>query len=197
LENGQKAVPPCPGERQKAGRLTLGFLGQINPYKGLNVLLEAMEDIEGEYNIHLRIHGVRAPGPDEAYFVRKIKPRLRKLKQVEYCGPYTREELPGILAGLDLVVVPSIWWENSPLVIQEAFMAKVPVLCSNIGGMAEKVAEGIGGWHFNVNDREDLFRKIVHAYRNKESLELFRKNIPPVKTIEENRRELENIYFSL
>lgn len=196
-ENGQKVFQSLLKKKPETDRLTLGFLGQINPYKGLDVLLEAMEKIEGEYNIHLRIHGVRTSDPDEAYFSRKIRPRLRKLKQVEYCGPYTREKLPEILGGLDLVVVPSIWWENSPLVIQEAFMAKVPVLCSNIGGMAEKVTDGVCGWHFKVNDSEDLFKKIVHAYENKKKLDLFRENIPAVKTLSENVTELENIYLLL
>jgi glycosyltransferase involved in cell wall biosynthesis len=46
------------------------------------------------------------------------------------------------------VLVPSIWWENSPLVIQEAIRNRRPVICSDIGGMAEKVRDGIDGYHF-------------------------------------------------
>ena len=46
------------------------------------------------------------------------------------------------MASVDWVVVPSIWWENSPLVIQEAFGYGRPVICSDIGGMAEKVTDG-------------------------------------------------------
>jgi len=44
--------------------------------------------------------------------------------------------------------VPSIWWENSPVVIQEALRNRRPVICSDIGGMAEKVRDGVDGFHF-------------------------------------------------
>jgi len=56
------------------------------------------------------------------------------------------------MAAVDWVVVPSIWWENSPLVIQEAFAHGRPVICSDIGGMAEKVAHEKNGLHFRAND---------------------------------------------
>ena len=56
------------------------------------------------------------------------------------------------MAEIDWVVVPSIWWENSPLVIQEAFLHGRPVICSDIGGMAEKVRHGVDGLHFRVGD---------------------------------------------
>jgi glycosyltransferase involved in cell wall biosynthesis len=51
---------------------------------------------------------------------------------------------------VDAVLIPSIWWENSPVVIQEALRARMPVICSDIGGMAEKVRDGIDGFHFPV-----------------------------------------------
>lgn len=196
-ENGHFFFRPASEDRPKRDGLVLGFLGQINPYKGLQVLLDAMAKAEKIQDIRLKIYGVQASHSDELYFNKEIKPRMSKLKQVEYCGSYTRGELPGILAGLDLVVVPSIWWENSPLVIQEAFMAKVPVICSNIGGMAEKVADGVHGLNFAVNDSEDLFKKILQIYKNKELLDVFHRNIPPVKSISENMAELERLYLSL
>jgi glycosyltransferase involved in cell wall biosynthesis len=51
------------------------------------------------------------------------------------------------MAGVDWVTMPSIWWENSPLVIQEAFLCGRPLLVSDIGGMAEKVRHGVDGLH--------------------------------------------------
>ena len=71
-----------------------------------------------------------------------------------------------IMADVEWVVVPSIWWENSPLVIQEAFAHGRPVICSDIGGMAEKVADGVSGLHFRVNDPvslADTIRRGVHS----------------------------------
>ena len=57
---------------------------------------------------------------------------------------------------IDAVLVPSIWWENSPVVIQEARRNRRPVICSDIGGMAEKVRDGIDGLHFPVGDAAAL-----------------------------------------
>jgi glycosyltransferase involved in cell wall biosynthesis len=55
-----------------------------------------------------------------------------------------------------VVLAPSIWWENSPVVIQEARRNRVPIVCSDIGGAAEKVAHGIDGWHIPVGSAPEL-----------------------------------------
>ncbi len=54
------------------------------------------------------------------------------------------------MQSIDWMIMPSIWWENSPIVIQEAFFHGRPIICSNIGGMAEKIADGVNGLHFRV-----------------------------------------------
>jgi len=70
------------------------------------------------------------------------------------------------MADLHWVLIPSIWWENSPLVIQEAFFHRRPVICSDVGGMAEKVRDGIDGMHFRVGDAFSLARTIEAATTN-------------------------------
>jgi glycosyltransferase involved in cell wall biosynthesis len=67
------------------------------------------------------------------------------------------------MAAVDWVVIPSIWWENSPLVIQEAFHFGRPIICSDIGGMAEKVHDGVDGLHFRAGDSRDLADVISRA----------------------------------
>ena len=76
-------------------------------------------------------------------------------------GRYDRKGLGAILAETDVVVVPSIWYENAPLVIQEAFATKTPVIATNLGGMAEAVFHGVDGLLFERNDPEDLARQLV------------------------------------
>ncbi len=58
--------------------------------------------------------------------------------RVRFYGAYQNAEMPRLMQSVDWVVMPSIWWENSPIVIQEALHHRRPVICSNIGGMAEK-----------------------------------------------------------
>jgi glycosyltransferase involved in cell wall biosynthesis len=164
LENGTAPVEPPPPPRARAAgerRAVFGFFGQINVYKGLLQLLTAL-DYLGQAGatvpaeLRLVVHGAHLdqnpPG-----FIESFRALLdRNRARVHFAGPYDRTALGRLMAAVDWVVVPSIWWENSPLVIQEAFAHRRPVLCSNIGGMAEKVRHGRDGFHFQVGDPFDL-----------------------------------------
>jgi glycosyltransferase involved in cell wall biosynthesis len=98
------------------------------------------------------------------------------------------------MAGLDWVVVPSIWWENSPLVIQEAFVHRRPVICSNIGGMAEKVADGRNGLQFRVGDAASLSDKLALAVTKDGLLDDLRAGITPPPTIDESAESCLRVY---
>ena len=71
-------------------------------------------------------------------------------------GPYTQAELPSLMKSAHWMIVPSRWWENSPMVILEAAKHGLPVICSNIGGMQEKVADGVTGVHFKARRADSL-----------------------------------------
>ncbi len=73
-------------------------------------------------------------------------------RNVCFRGPYEQNQVDRLMGSVHAIVVPSIWWENSPVVIQEAFRNRRPVICSNIGGMAEKVRDGVDGLHFPVGN---------------------------------------------
>ena len=80
-----------------------------------------------------------------------------------FAGPYDRAELGKLMAEIDWVVVPSIWWETGPLVVMEAFQHGRPVICSDIGGMSEKVTDGVNGLHFRRRDAAHLAETMLHA----------------------------------
>jgi glycosyltransferase involved in cell wall biosynthesis len=82
---------------------------------------------------------------------------------VEMVGRYDFDQLGSLMENVDWVIVPSRWWENSPLVIQEAFMHGRPVICSDIGGMAEKVTDGVDGLHFRAGDPEAMVARVLVA----------------------------------
>ena len=82
---------------------------------------------------------------------------------MRWVGPYRPEEQRAKLKEVDWVIVPSIWWENSPMVIQEAFTAGRPLIVSNIGGMAEKVQEGVDGLHFSARNPQSLAKVMLSA----------------------------------
>jgi glycosyltransferase involved in cell wall biosynthesis len=97
----------------------------------------------------------------------------------------------------DWVIVPSLWWENSPLVIQEAFLHGRPVICSNVGGMAEKVTDGVNGLHFQVGSPQALADTIVRAVDTPGLWEQLQANVPPVYSMQEHTASLAGLYEEL
>ena len=156
IENGQSdeaALPPrllAEGET----RNRFGFFGQINPYKGLHVVLEALHQMpkEERKKIVLEVHGANLEHQSQEFQdkIEALRKPLIKQGVVQWVGPYQPHELRSRMAGVDWVIVPSIWWENSPMVIQEAFSCGRPLLVSDIGGMQEKVMSNINGIHVSA-----------------------------------------------
>ena len=151
-------------------RKRIGFFGQLNQFKGIDVLLEAMRILaasgrggESSNAPHLWIHGANLEfAPEE--FQQKFRALLDATRSnVTFVGRYDQTRLPQLMANVDWVIVPSKWWENSPLVIQEAFAHGRPVICSDIGGMAEKVTHGVNGLHFRARDAIHLAETIRTA----------------------------------
>ncbi len=144
------ATDPDPVRRQR-GPLRVGYFGQISRLKGINVLLEAAGVLErqGDATVTFDIHGDYQGQPPELQ--QDFLARLAGAGQnVRFHGRYEPDQVDRLMRQVDLVVVPSTWWENSPLVIQEAFRNRRPVVYSDIGGMAEKVRDGLDGWAFPV-----------------------------------------------
>ncbi|MBA2489050.1 MAG: glycosyltransferase family 4 protein [Chloroflexi bacterium] len=182
-----------------------GFFGQFNPYKGADVLLEAMkllglasEGLDGEGPVpHVWLHGANLD-----IQAGEFQTRFRELLEsagdnVTLVGTYRHADLARLMANVDWVVVPSIWWENSPLVIQEAFMHGRPVLCSDIGGMAEKVENGVNGLHFAVGDPEDLARTMARAAGSPGLWETLRAGIPQIYPMDQHVQRLTELYGHL
>jgi hypothetical protein len=102
-----------------------------------------------------------------------------------------------LFSEVDWVVVPSVWWENSPLVIQEAFLHQRPVICSNIGGMAEKVTDGVNGLHFRTGDPLNLAETIRRAVTTRGLWKKLVAGIPEVCRVEDEVDELSGLYSHL
>jgi tetratricopeptide (TPR) repeat protein len=158
----------------------------LSHLKGTLVALDAIRLLPGSVRRKARfeIHGSFQHASEE--FIQQFNTGLKGLeKSVQMCGPYLPGHAAKILHGNGWLIVPSIWWENSPLVIQEAFAAGRPVICSDIGGMAEKVIDGVSGFHFRVNDAADLAARIEHCISQPALWAEMRKNLPQPLSIEE------------
>jgi glycosyltransferase involved in cell wall biosynthesis len=189
-------MPSTPVQVPDRGtRNRFSFFGVMTPFKGVDVLLKAMEMLGPDFDGELTIHGANYEHqPDD---VQEKLDRLMEATQatVTYAGPYDHDTgLPSLMAQTDWVVVPSTWWENAPLVIQEAFQHGRPVICSDIGGMAEHVAHHVNGLHFRVGDPGSLAETIESAATRPELWKELRAGIPHVRSVDEHVRSLEALY---
>jgi glycosyltransferase involved in cell wall biosynthesis len=141
----------------------IAFFGQLSLFKGAKVMLDAMSMLPDDSKAHLRLHGANLELQTPEFQAEFAAMHDELGSRVTFRGPYAHSELPKLMADVHWVVVPSIWWENSPLVIQEAFFHRRPVICSDVGGMAEKVADGVDGIHFRSGDAFSLARAFERA----------------------------------
>ncbi len=134
---------------------TFGYIGTHIPAKGVNQLLEAFGRLSG--NALLRIWG--RPRGAETESLKALAKQLpgKAGERVEWMGEYRNEEIvPEVFHRCDAVVVPSIWVENSPLVLHEALQARLPVITADAGGMAEYVHHEHNGLLFDHRDPSSL-----------------------------------------
>ena len=194
------ALPPVdrPRDEPRTKRNRFVFSGQFTPYKGTDVLLKAMALLGDDFDGHLWIYGANLEN-----YVPETQERFRELLEatsetVTFAGPYDRSrELTKIMMAADWVVVPSIWWETGPLVVMEAFQHDRPVICSDIGGMSEKVTDGVNGLHFLTGDPEDLADVMRSAVETPGLWEALRGGIPPVPDIHDHAETVTDIYRRL
>lgn len=158
---GQLVAPPSPRRR----RNRFAFFGQINPFKGVDLLLEAVASVSPRDwgDARLTIHGSGLERQAEP-FRQRIAALLEAAgDRVVFRGRYANTDVDDLMAGADWIVVPSVWWENAPVVIQEAFRNQRPVIAARLGGMAEKVRDGIDGMLFEPRDARSLATALVAA----------------------------------
>jgi glycosyltransferase involved in cell wall biosynthesis len=183
-QGGQGAVREEPSDRKLETRFLV--LGQLSRRKGTHIVLEAVRLLPKEMRrlVHVEIHGFV---PDEGDgFMAELERGLKELDgTVRLYGTYRLEDLGGIIRRNGWLIVPSLWWENSPVVIQEALAYGRPILCSNIGGMAEKVTPGVSGFHFRVNNTADLAALIEKCASTPEAWKSMCAGLPQPPTIDQ------------
>lgn len=194
LENGLDT-----SRLQEAGELLppprrphFGFLGSLAWQKGVHVLIEAFNRLPPDAAA-LTIYGSDQAFPDYAASLRK---RARH-PLIRFAGAIDYRETGAALRQMDCLVVPSLWFENSPLVIQEAYAMNVPVVASRLGALEEKVIDGKTGRLFPPGDVDALTAVLYDLVMNPQQLVEMRTHIPPVVTIESHATLLLDVYEQL
>lgn len=192
------------GDRPARNRL--GFFGQFSRYKGVDVLLRAIEilakgqastDSDALRDTHLWLHGANLEwqAPEFQEEVRDLVAEMAD--RVTWVGKYEERDIPRLMSEIDWVIVPSRWWENSPRVIQEAFQYGRPVICAGIGALAEKVEDGVSGLHFRAGDPASLAATLRRAVTTPGLWDQLRHGIPRMRSIEQDVAALIDLYRQL
>jgi glycosyltransferase involved in cell wall biosynthesis len=144
LEPGR--IVPIPAARPRSP-LRLAFCGVLSPWKAPHLVVDAVLGTTAD--VTLAVHG-RTNEPMFQQYIDPIVARAAGDVRITFPGPYAATDAPRVFADMDVLVVPSTWYENTPFVVLEAFEAGVPVIASDLGGLAEVVRDGENGLLFEA-----------------------------------------------
>ncbi len=150
--------------------------------------------LQAGLEVSLDLWGSETEEPD---YVAALKARTAAWPSVRWNGRYTGAFVWEALASIDVLVVPSRWYENSPNAILEAYEMQVPVVATDLGGMAELVQHGRTGLLFALNDAADLQAQLVRLRSEPGLLQSLRDGIPAVKSVDDEMHELVGRYAAL
>jgi glycosyltransferase involved in cell wall biosynthesis len=172
--------------------LQIIFLGRINKFKGLHLLIRALDGIDPSL-VNLSIFG----NSDDLVYENDLRNRTHEMTNVFWKGKLLQEDVVSTLNRHDILCLCSTFSEMSPLVIQEAFAAGIPVLASNVFGNAEQIKHNHNGLLFQFNNVADLRSQILRCINEPELLKKMSESIVPPRSFEEVGGEYYRLYKSL
>lgn len=180
-------------QRIPSSKFRFGFVGTILPMKGLDYLIDAFQNIKSS-EVELLIFGKFYPYAGYESYPKVLKKKASSDKRIKFKGGFHHKDLSEVFSQIDCLVVPSLWPENSPLVITEAFMHKVPVIAFGVGGVPELVKNGENGILVNPRDTEGLKNAMEKIYKEVFWRRGIISNPCSVKSIREHAEELKKLY---
>lgn len=178
----------------RSSMIRFGFIGSILPSKGVHILIEAFKLIGGS-DVRLNIWGEVLPFHKDTNYGHRLTVLTKGWESsISFHGPYDNSQLPQIMSEIDILVVPSIWYEAFCLTIREGFLAQKPVIVSNYGAMAEAIEDGETGLLFNVGDCVDLSEKMKLLMTDHSLRQKLGASEKHVATIQDNVAGLKKIY---
>ncbi len=191
-------LPPMarlPTRPSRGDRLRIGFVGTLVWHKGVHVLIDAVRELPAN-SYELTIFGRTEVSAAYASGLRRRAAGL----PVTFAGGFERSDIDAVYGGIDVLVVPSLWMENSPLVVHEARAAGLPVVASRLGGLPDLIEEGHTGLLYEPSSAPALasvLRRLVDDPPLLDALTAASRALPAVKSIEDDAREWEATYATL
>lgn len=172
------------------GTLRIGFVGRLEPYKGPHVLLEAMKLLPRDLPVRLIVAGSGTEPP----YLRTLEAAAAGDDRIEFLGSISHGQLPDFLQRIDILAVPSNYMETGPLVVLEAFAFGIPVMGADLGGIAERIRDGVDGWLLPFQDSKPWADAIAEVALDRGKLARRAANISVTRTMTTVAEEMAAIY---
>jgi glycosyltransferase involved in cell wall biosynthesis len=155
----------APGQNEREAD-TLVYLGLLERHKGVHVLVDAFCSSSSKHGFKLWIIG-------DGSLKEELRLKVKKAgmnERVIITGYLEKEKVEHIQKKAAAQIVPSIWYENSPLTVLEAFSVGVPVISSDIGGLSEVALKNAGSETFSPGNSVELSERLVELWNRRDSI---------------------------
>ena len=170
-----------------------GFIGQAIPMKGVHILLRAVAAVDRSVDFTLKVYGNL--DKDQEYGAR-LRAIAGEDPRIQFCGTFPNEDMGRILTSIDVLVVPSLWYDF-PLVIPSAFATHTPVIATDLPGMNEMVEDGASGFLFERGNWRQLAAILRRLAMQPEMATCLAAGVPAVKSDRQMVAEYVEHYRSL
>lgn len=185
---------PDPDRAPTASPVRFGYLGRLDSSKGLLVLARAVRAIPPGVPFELQIRG---PLLDDATrrFVDELKTAVGDDPRVQFEPAVPARDVPRVLADLDVLLCPSMTFENGPTVALEAMAVGTPVVASRVGNLGEIINDGVNGRLVPAGDVRALAAALTDAAtRPSATIDIWRRALPNPRTMDDIARDYLALY---
>ena len=174
-------------------KLRFGFIGQLIPIKGPDILIRAFRELDPSVPAELLIYGDSNKNPE---YGQQLAQLAEGDPRIKFMGTFPYDEIGRVLTAMDVMVAPSTWYDF-PLVIPSAFATNTPVIATDMAGMNELVRDEVDGLLFPRHDVAALARQLQRLVDDPTLVPCLQQGIQPVKTIEQMMDFYLEIYTEL
>lgn len=182
-------------EKSPSDILRIGFIGTLFEHKGVDLLIKAFLALPADVKCNLSIYGSTEQFPE---YGKKLLDLAAdgspNSKKIAFKGTFPQAQFGEILSNIDVLVIPSRWYENTPLVMQSALATKTPLIATDLGGMAEIIEHDKTGLLFKLNSSDSLKEQLLRIVSEPSLLKRFRAAIKPERSVQDMVDDIEKIY---
>lgn len=173
----------------------IGYVGTLFEHKGVDLLIKAFLALPQDSRCNLSIYGSTEQFPEYGKkLLEMANDGSQNAKKITFKGTFPQAQFGEVLSNIDVLVIPSRWYENTPLVMQSALATKTPLIATDLGGMAEIIEHDRTGLLFQLNSYQSLKEQLSRVVNEEGLIERFRTAIKDERSVQDMVDDIEKIY---